>query len=307
MARWIVALAPALAALVIVSGARAIAAQEPVFRSRSDIVVLYVNVFNGKSDAVPNLPKDAFQVFEDAVPQPITFFDSADVPVAVGLVIDNSSSMLTHRRMVLAGGRAFAESSHPDDEAFTISFNEHVRSGLPDSLQFTQSHSILQASLVRYAPGGKTAMYDAVIAGLDHLLESDLQKRVLIVLSDADDNASQHSKQDMLHRASRSDALVYTIFTGDLSATPGDPRVMKKLADMTGGTEYAPKTEDDTVAVFKEIANNIRRGYRIGYAPKAAPDGSYHRIRVTVHAPGFKNLKVRVRDGYTAGDTDTEQ
>jgi VWFA-related protein len=289
----------------VFSGTRTLAAQEPVFRSRSDIVVLYVNVFNGKSDAVPNLPKSAFEVFEDGVPQPIAFFDDTDVPVAVGLVIDNSSSMLTHRGMVLAGGRAFADSSHPDDQAFTINFNEHVRSGLPDSLKFTQSHSILEASLNRYPPGGKTAMYDAVIDGLDHLLDSDLQKRVLLVLSDADDNASHHSKQDMLHRASRSDALIYTIFTGDLSETPGDPGVMKKLAEMTGGTPYAPKTEQETVAVFKEIATNIRRGYRIGYVPKTQ-DNNYHRIRVTVREPGFKNLKVRVRDGYTADDADTQ-
>jgi len=301
----IIALGSAVVALLIVGSSGNLRAQEPVFRSRSDIVVLYVNVFNGKSDAVPNLPKSAFQVFEDGVPQPITFFDDADVPVAVGLVIDNSTSMLTHRQMVLAAGRAFSESSHPDDEAFTISFNEHVRIGLPDSLEFTQSHSILEASLLRYAPGGMTAMYDAVIDGLDHLLDSDLQKRVLLVLSDADDNASRHSNQDMLHRASRSDALIYTIFTGDLSSTSGDPGVMKKLAEMTGGTSYAPKTEQETVEVFKEIATNIRRGYRIGYVPQTHDD-SYHRIRVTARAPGFKNLKVRVRDGYTAGDTDTQ-
>lgn len=290
------------AAIVAASAAPHLAAQEPVFRSQSDLVVLYVNVFNGRSDAVPNLPQSAFTVVEDGAPRPITFFDDTDVPVAVGLVIDNSSSMLTHQRMVLAGGVAFAESSHPDDEAFTISFNEHVRSGLPPSVQFTHSHSLLQAALMRYPPGGRTAMYDAVMDGLDRLQDSDLQKRVLIVLSDADDNASQHSKQDMLHRVLRSDALIYTIFTGALSADPGDPGVMKKLAEMSGGTEYAPKTEADTVAIFKEIAGNIRRGYRIGYVPPMSTEGSYHRVKVLVRQPGYKNLKVRVRGGYTTED-----
>lgn len=296
----------ALIAFTAIAIVRAHPQDEPVFRSHSDLVVLYVNVFNGKADAVPNLPKTAFQVFEDGMPQEITFFDDTDVPVAVGLVMDNSSSMLTRHAMVQAGGRAFAESSHPDDEAFTISFNEHIREGLPDSLKFTQSHSLLEAALIRYPAGGRTAMYDAVIEGLEHLQEADLQKRVLIVLSDADDNASSHSKQDMLHRASRSDALIYTIFTGDLSATGGDPRVMRKLADISGGTEYEPNTEADTVGVFTEIAGNIRRGYRIGFVPKSSENGSYHRVKVTVHAPGLKDLRVRVRDGYTAGDVDTQ-
>jgi Ca-activated chloride channel family protein len=307
MTRLSIPLVAALAAIVVFTAAARMAAQEPVFRSRSDVVVLYVNVFDGKSDAVPHLPKDAFQVYEDGVPQPITFFDDTDVPVAVGLVIDNSSSMLTQRRMVLAGGTAFAESSHPDDEAFAIVFNEHVREGLPDSLQFTQSHSLLRAALLKFPPGGKTAMYDAVIAGLDHLQMADLQKRVLIVLSDADDNASSHSRQDMLHRASRSDALIYTVFSGAVSATGGDPGVMRRLAHMTGGTEYEPKTEMQTVEDFRQIAVNVRRGYRIGYVPKTSNDGSYHRVKVTVHAPGFKQLNVRVRDGYTAGESDDAQ
>jgi hypothetical protein len=109
----------------------------PVFRSRSELVVLHVNVFDGHSDAVPALPKEAFLVIEDNTPQDITFFSGDDVPVAVGLVIDNSGSMIARRATVLAGGQTFAQSSHPEDELFTVIFNENVRYGLPPSMPFT--------------------------------------------------------------------------------------------------------------------------------------------------------------------------
>jgi len=276
--------------------------QAPVFRARADLVVLHVNVFDGKSDAVPDLSQSAFQVVEDGRTQNITFFNDGDVPVAVGLVIDNSGSMITRRKMVLAGGTMFAESSHPEDELFTIIFNEHVRLGLPKLLAFTQSRPMLQASLLAREPGGMTALYDAVIEGLDHLQMAMHQKRVLVVLSDGGDNASQHTKADMLHRASRSDALVYTIWTGDLAGNVGNRRVLNDLSQRTGGLNYSPSSEDAVVGAFKEIAENIRRGYSIGYVPtNARADGEYHRVKVMVRVNG-KHLSARARDGYTAAN-----
>src|SRR5690242_10574376 len=90
------------------------AQDEQVFKAGAELVVLHVNVFNGRSDAVPNLPQSAFTVFEDDKPQDISFFNAGDVPVTVGLVIDNSTSMLTEREVVRAGTQAFAASSHPE-------------------------------------------------------------------------------------------------------------------------------------------------------------------------------------------------
>jgi Ca-activated chloride channel family protein len=273
----------------------------PVFKAEADLVVLHVNIFDGRSDAVPNLPQDAFSVVEDDKPQTITFFSNEDVPVAVGLVLDNSTSMLTRRAMVLAGTDAFAASSHPDDEMFTIVFNEHVRLGLPPAAPFTQSRPMLQASIHRFVPGGRTAFHDAVVAGLEHLEEASHQKRALVVLSDGEDNASQHSEDAMLQRAVRSDALIYTVSTADLGTNAGKPRLLRKLAEVSGGVNYEPETESEVVEAFEEIAANIRRGYSIGYVPtNAAHDGKYRRVKVRVRAPGLKNLKVRARDGYLA-------
>lgn len=272
-----------------------------VFKAEADLVVFDVNVFDGHSDAVPQLPQSAFTVVEDGEPQTITFFDDTDVPVAVGLVVDNSTSMLTRRGMVLAGSRAFAQSSHQDDEGFSVVFNEHVRFGNPGDVPFTTSPAQLQAGLSRFPAGGMTALYDAVIEGLDRLQEASLQKRVLIVLSDGEDNASTHSEADMFHRARRSDALIYTISTADLAAAVGKPSVLKKLSEQNGGLAYFPQTEQAVVAAFTEIAQNIRRGYRIGYVPtNPKADGEYRRVKVMVRMPGRK-LSVRARDGYTAG------
>jgi len=273
---------------------------QPLFKTRADLVVFHVNVFDGKSDAVPHLPQSAFHIIEDGRSQDITFFSDVDVPVAVGLVIDNSGSMITRRKMVLAGGTMFAESSHPEDELFTIVFNEYVRFGLPKLLTFTQSRPLVQASLISQEPGGRTALYDAVVAGLDHLQKATHQKRVLVVLSDGEDNASERSKADMLHRASRSDALIYTIWTGDLAGEPGNRGVLRELSARTGGLSYAPATEETVVKAFKEIAENIRRGYSIGYVPaNATADGEYRRVKIMVRVPG-RSLSVRARDGYTA-------
>ena len=273
----------------------------PVFKAASELVVLHVNVFDGRSDAVPNLPEPAFQVAEDDSPQQITFFNNVDVPVAVGLIVDNSGSMITRRSMVMAGTKAFADSSHPEDELFTIVFNEHVRHGLPDAVPFTRSRSQVEVAVARFAPGGQTALHDAVVAGLEHLEEASHQKRVLVVLSDGDDNASQHSADAMLERAARSDTLIYTISTADLVSNIGKPGVLKKLANVSGGVIYSPKSERAVVEAFREIAENIRRGYSIGYVPtNTTRDGRFRRVKVAVRAPGHKNLKVVARDGYLA-------
>jgi VWFA-related protein len=277
----------------------------PVFRATSDLVVLHVNVFDGRSDAVDDLPETAFQVFEEDAPQRISFFTGEDVPVAVGLIVDNSSSMITRQQMVMAGATAFVESSHPEDEVFTISFNEHVRHGLPPGMPFTNRHTMIAAGLARYGAGGRTALHDAVVEGLTHLQRATHQKRVLVVLTDGDDNASRHTKDAMLDAARRSDAIIYTVSTVDRRLAGAGAGVLRRLAEVSGGVAYFPGSEAAIVNSFRQIAGNIRRGYSIGYTPTdMVRDGKFRRVKVTVRAPGYKNLSVRVRDGYAAVDHD---
>lgn len=290
---------------VVLAAATLIAATvsgRQTFKSRSDLVVLHVNVFDGRSDAVQALAKEAFLVFEDGRSQEITFFSGEDMPVSVGLVIDNSSSMITRHDMVLTGAMAFANSSHPEDELFTVPFTENVRFGLPTRIPFTSSRALLRSSLAALTAGGKTALYDAVIAALDHLQNANHQKRVLVVLSDGEDNASRHSEKEMIERAVRSDAIIYTVSVAHArTGGDGDEGLLKKLARLTGGAAYFPRTDQEVVADFTQIAENIRRGYSIGYVPaNAARDGRYRQVKVTVRAPGRGKLNVQCRDGYTA-------
>jgi Ca-activated chloride channel family protein len=297
-----------LIGLASMAGTLALHGQDPptTFRSETDLVVLHVNVFDGRSDAVPNLPKTAFRVFEDDKAQEITFFSGADVPVAVGLLMDNSSSMIAREHMVLSGGAAFARSSHPEDELFTIHFNEFVKYGLPPTVPFTNSQPPLRSALAAYRPAGRTALYDAVISGLDHLEKATHQKRVLVVLSDGEDNASRFSEGDMIDRARDSDAIIYTVSNAHRRiGIPGDPGVLRRLANVTGGVAYFPSSDEKVVQIFDGIAGNIRRGYSIGYVPSnTSHDGGFRRVKVMVLVPGRNNLSVRTRDGYRTAHHD---
>ena len=276
-----------------------------VYRSQSDLVLLHVSVFDRHHDAVQDLPESAFQVLEDGTPQKIDFFVKGDVPVAVGLAIDDSSSMIARRKLVSAGVAAFGASSHEEDELFTIVFNERVRYGLPDGVSFTRDRGLLHESLIRRPMGGRTALHDAVVEGLAHLEESTNQKRVLLVLSDGDDNASQQSASNMLYRASQSSALIYTVWTGDLISGPGNAKLLDRLATRNGGLAYKPKSDTDVVRAFTTIAANIRQGYSIGYVPtNLSADGKYRKVKVLVRTRG-RSLSVRARDGYTAPETTT--
>ena len=286
------------------SGLTALAAGsgQPVFRTGTSRVVLHATVLAGKSDVVTNLPRDAFTVLEDGVAQDIEFFASQEVPVAAGLIIDNSSSMVPRQGMVRAGVTSFAEASRDTDEMFTILFNEHVRFGLPAGVAFTPSPAQLLATLATRGPAGMTAMHDAVIEGLSHLTRAQNQKRALVVLSDGDDNASAQSQSNMLYRASQSNAVVYTIWTGNLTADDGNPKLLRRLAERSGGVAFAPRNEQEVVKAFAGIAGNLRRGYTIGYASKnSVNDGTYRKVSVVARVPG-RRLTVRCRDGYTAPD-----
>lgn len=296
-ARALATFAAALAATILV---RAQTPETPVFKAEANLVVLHVNVFDKRFEPVDDLKSENFLVIEDDRPQTLSFFSSEDVPVTVGLVVDNSSSMLTRRKMVVAGGMAFANSSHPEDELFLVSFTENVRLGLPPGMRFTSARRMLEASLNMLKPGGQTAFYDAVIRALDHVAQATHQKRVLIVLSDGDDTASVNSRKDMYERARQSDAIIYTIGLSS-PGERGDPGVMKELAKIGGGVAYRPDTEDDVIHAFEVVARNIRTGYSLGYVPAVdLHDGAYRRVKIMVRVPGRSSFEVRYRHGYSA-------
>jgi Ca-activated chloride channel family protein len=274
---------------------------EYTIRVNADSVVLHATVQNRKGILVSGLGKDNFQVYEDGVLQQIDYFSHEDIPVTVGLVVDNSGSMMPKRPEVIAAALAFARSSNPQDQMFVVVFNENVSFGLPDNTPFTDQVAQLQVALSRIAPNGMTALYDAVAAALEHLQKGNRDKKVLIVVSDGGDNASKHTLAQIMAMAGHPDAIIYTI--GLFVAEDPDRNLgaLKQLAKDTGGEAFFPESVSDLLPICERIARDIRNQYTIAYAPtNRKQDGTYRVIQVKAGAPGRGRVFVRTRAGYSA-------
>ena len=235
---------------------------------------------------------------ENGRPQTVTFFQNEDTPVSVGLVIDSSGSMQHKREAVIAAGLAFARSSHPGDEMFTVNFNERVWSGLPPGLPFTSDIEEIERALQRSTARGQTALFDALRVSFGHLEKCGQQKKVLIVVSDGEDNASTARFEDVLEAALRTDAVVYTVGLSD-EYEKANPKLLRKLAEATGADAFFPRDPRETTRILERIARDIRSGYTIGYAPAGQAEG-FRAVRVTVASPHGRKLVVRARSGYLA-------
>jgi Ca-activated chloride channel family protein len=266
-----------------------------------DVVVLRATAQDRKNILVSGLKQDNFQVHEDGVLQPIKYFSHEDVPVTVGLVVDNSGSMKPKRDDVIAAALAFARSSNPQDQMFVVNFNEQVSFGLPGNTAFTDQAAQLQVALSRVAADGETALYDAVAVALEHLKEGDRDKKVLIVVSDGGDNASKHKLTEIMALVGRSNAIIYTVGIFDDQDADRNPAVLKRLAKETGGEAFLPESLRDVTPVCERIARDIRNQYTIAYVPtNRKRDGTYRVIQVNASAPGRRRLLVRTRTGYFA-------
>jgi Ca-activated chloride channel family protein len=266
-----------------------------------DMVVLRATAQDGKNTLVSGLSKADFQVYEDGVLQPIKYFSHEDIPVTVGLVVDNSGSMMPKRRDVVAAALVFARSSNPLDQMFLVNFNEKVSFGLPDNMPFTDQIGQLEVALSRVRANGETALYDAVAVALDHLKKGNRDKKVLIVISDGGDNASKHKLAEILTRVGQPDVIIYTIGIFDDQDPDRNPRVLKQLAKDTGGEAFLPASLKDVAPICERIAHDIRNQYTIAYVPSNRKrDGSYRAIQVKAIAPGRGRLAVRTRTGYFA-------
>ncbi|MCU1286739.1 MAG: von Willebrand factor, type [Acidobacteriales bacterium] len=264
-------------------------------------VVLHATVRNRKGTPVAGLAQENFQVFEDHVLQPIKHFSHEDIPVTVGLVIDNSGSMRAKRAEVIAAALAFASSSNPQDQMFLVNFNEHVRFGLPQDVAFTDQSDQLKAAMKTVIADGKTALYDAVAVALEHLKKGNRDKKVLIVVSDGADNASARTKQKMLELANKSDAIIYAIGIYEPEDPDKDPKVLKELAKAAGGESYFPEELKDVLPICERIAHEIRNQYTISYTPtNQQADGTYRSLQVRAATPKGGGYFVTTRIGYLA-------
>ena len=266
-----------------------------------DLVVLHATVQNSNHNPVSGLGKEAFQVYEDGVLQEIESFSHEDIPVTVGLVIDNSGSMRPKRTEVITAALAFAHASNTKDQIFVVNFNEHVSFGLPANTPFTGKTAQLEFALSKVVADGMTALYDAVAAALDHVRKGNRDKQALIVISDGTDNASRHNLARIMSLARQSEAIIYTIGIYDRDDPDRNPGSLKQLAKATGGEAFLPGSVKDVVPICERIARDIRNQYTITYVPKDIKyDGKYRVTQVKAGAPGRGRLTVRARAGYYA-------
>jgi VWFA-related protein len=229
-------------------------------------------------------------------------FSREDVPVAVGVLVDNSGSMLNKGREVVAAAKTFIAASKPNDEIFVLHFNEILRLGLPADVPFTGDATLLGEALEKMQVTGKTSLYDAIHLGLEHLMTSKLTKKALVVISDGGDNISKLKFNDVVREADLSGALFYAIGIYDEMDGDADPGTLRRLAQNTGGEAYFPKSLKEASGLCEGIARDLRSQYMLSYAPaqNASSTTAYRRIEVKVKDPKGRKPIVRTRTGYFA-------
>jgi VWFA-related protein len=268
------------------------------FRSDSDLVVLNVSVFDQSGNVVKGLKQTQFSVFENDQKQEIKVFRQEDVPISLGLVIDDSASMKEKRDRVNSAALAMVRASNPQDEVFVMNFNEDSQI----TQDFTSDLHQLEQSLHKSRPMGETAMRDALVVGLDHLrAHAKTDKKVLVVVTDGEDNSSIEPQQRLVEAAQRVDTIIYAIglLGSEEPASAARARAhLEELTRATGGRAWFPADISEIQRITPEIAHEIRNQYVLGYTPtNTAADGTYRKLRVDVAVP---NVTVRTRAGYYA-------
>ena len=270
-------------------------------RVETDLVVLHATVLDKNSRPVADLRQEHFRVFENNVEQKLKIFKREDLPISVGIVVDNSGSMRDKRRGVSAAALKFVQSSNPKDEVFIVNFNEEA---FLDT-DFTDNIQLLEEALEKIDARGGTAFYDALDMSLRHLTQKgSWDKKVLLLVTDGEDNASRLPLEQLVKAVQRSNAMIYTVglLSGESSRSlRRAKRALEAVSKASGGAAFFPEGLSDVQDVATLIANDIRNQYVLAYTPtNQAYDGSFRRVEVRVSAPKHGKLSVRARTGYYA-------
>jgi VWFA-related protein len=268
-----------------------------------DLVVLHTSVLDDRGKFVEGLTQENFRVYEDKVEQKLAIFKREDIPVSMGLVIDNSGSMRDKRPRVNEAALTLVQNSNPQDEAFVVNFNDDFYLDLDKD--FTNSIPELKEALERIDARGSTALYDAIIGSLDHLKKGNKEKKVLLIVTDGEDNTSRNSLEKTIREIQKTDTVIYTI--GLLSqeskkSAKTAKRALTEIALASGGVAYFPENVEDVHAICEQVAHDIRHQYTLAYYPSnAARDGTFRSVHVDVIPPrGHGKLVARTRNGYYA-------
>jgi VWFA-related protein len=268
-----------------------------VFKKQVEEVVLHATVVDDQQRLVTSLHEGDFSVSVNGVPQTITSFRREDVPVELGIVVDNSGSMRDKRERVSAAVLSLVTASNPQDRIFVVNFGQHPYL----DQDFTSNVNLLRAALHRVTARGSTAVYDAIWASEVHLEHNPLLgKKALLVITDGEDNMSQETLPETLRRLQQPDGpTLYAIGLEDGGLRADGREALRQLASETGGVAYFPNSMDQVQTITQTLAHDIRSQYIIAFRPKnqnVKPD--YQNLQVAAHAPGYARLTVRTRSGY---------
>ncbi len=274
-----------------------------IFRVGTRLIVCHTTVVDKNGHLMTDLPKSAFTVYENGIQQPIAIFKREDVPVSMGLIVDNSGSMRDKRSKVEAAALALVKASNPDDEVFVVNFNDEAFLDLPHGKDFTNNIKDMEEALTRIDSRGGTAMRDAIRMSIDHLKEKGHKdKKVLVVVTDGNDNSSVINLENLVKAAQQSEVLIYSV--GLLSEeerreAKRAEHALNDLATATGAEAFFPKELSEVDRIARQVARDIRNQYTIAYTPtNEIMDGSYRQIKIAVNASGKPT--VRTRSGYYA-------
>ena len=270
-----------------------------VIRKDVDEVLLHATVVDDKQHIVTDLDRNAFTVFEDGKPQNIISFHHEDIPVAMGIVIDNSGSMREKRAKVNQAALNLVRSSNPQDEVFVVNFNDEYYL----DQDFTNDLLKLKEALEKIDARGGTALYEALVASAEHLKnDARLERKVLFVVTDGEDNASRETLEQAVKQLQEENGpSVYAIgILGDEEHPKRAKRALEIIAQRTGGVAYFPSTLDQVDEISRQVAHDIRNQYTIGYKPtNPRASGGFRTIRVEAKR-GKSKLVVRTKSGYYA-------
>jgi len=309
-------------------------AQEPppksptTIRTQVNLVDVLFTVLDRRNKLVANLEKPDFRVFDDNLQQDIRYFSKqSDLPLRIGMLMDTSNSIRDRLRFEqdAANNFLFSVLRSGKDEAFVMTFDDE-----PEIVQtFTNDAGLLRDHILRTRAGGGTAVYDAIIEACVRELshpprppgdQPDIVRRVMILISDGEDNLSLHTRSEAIEMAQRTSVVIYTISTSTQWVTLDDPsrertgnrkyhltdgdKILQDLAEETGGRSFFPYHVDDLDQSFQDIGEELRSQYSLAYNPaNHSLDGRYHKIRIDV--PDHKGFQVRARRGYYARPNET--
>jgi VWFA-related protein len=274
-------------------------AQDTVYKLNVnvDLTEVHVNVTDEKDHPIGNLKKDNFRLFEDMTEQKISVFKHEDLPISLGLVIDNSRSMEPRKERMDAAALSFVQKSNPEDETFIIHFDDTARM----DRDFTDSIPLLEKALAGVKPFGQTAIYDALILALDHMESAKQMKKAILLFTDGVDNSSKHTLREAIEATKRAEVAVYPV--GLLSQSGGQKAedALVHIAEASGGRAYFPQTIDEARLDMERVARDLREQYTLGYFPSNR-HGGWRSVRIQVVPPAGSppNLKLiaNYRHGY---------